>query len=86
MRTPEDIVSHQQIVKVHGYANFGPRAPRDVVNEALLKVACGFSNGATANQILFDHGLIHLYNFNTGTLTTAKGRKYLWAVYGRDLP
>ncbi len=83
MRTPEEIVPSQQIIKVHGNANFGPnRAMRDVVNEALLKVACRFANGSTATMILRDHGLIVMNRRTGAEQLTEKGRKYLWSVYG----
>lgn len=88
MKTPEEIIPSQQIIKVHGFANFGPdRAMRDVVNEAVLKIACGFSNGSTATAIIREHGLITPYTREPYMdHLTKKGREYLWSVYGRGLP
>ena len=86
MRQPEDIISTQQILKVHGNANFGPRADRDVVNEAVLKIACGYSNGSTANTILVEHGLITKRPMSYRGKLTVKGQRYLWAVYGKEIP
>ncbi|PCJ24115.1 MAG: hypothetical protein COA96_10240 [SAR86 cluster bacterium] len=78
---PQEIITDSQIETVHAYADFGSMGKRMVVNESLLKLACGFHNGSTAQHILADHGLIfERYGKRSHTLT-AKGRKYLWAVY-----
>lgn len=77
--TPESIISNRKILNTH-IGDFGPRDKRSVVNEALLKIACGYHIGSTAKKILIKHQLIH-YNYNTLTI---KGRNYLWSVFGVD--
>lgn len=75
--TPESIISNQEILNIH-VGDFGPRDKRSVVNEALLKIACGYQIGSTAKEILIKHELIA---FNS---LTVKGRTYLWSVFGVD--
>lgn len=55
----EAIISDEEIVRVHGHANFGPTmTPRDVVNEGVRKYAVGYTSGYTQLTILLEHGLI----------------------------
>jgi hypothetical protein len=87
MNLAQQIISEAQIFQVHGNANFGPRNYRDIVNEAVLKVACGYSNGSTANAIIIEHGLVTFKpRCREAVSLTDKGRRYLWAVYGQGLP
>ena len=73
----EDIISDEEIEKIHANANFGPMNKRDVVNLAVLKCASGYYQGYTSNQIAKEHGLItEEYEL------TAKGRAYLWEAFG----
>ena len=55
---------------------------REVVNQALLKCACGYHNGYTAQTIITEHGLINDTKKRGQGALTARGRAYLWAVYG----
>lgn len=75
--SPTDILPDRDIKLVIGRADFGSRSVRSVINEAVLKIACGYRNGSTATEILFKLDLM-LYN----TLT-ARGRKLLWALHGK---
>ncbi len=54
-----EIISDDEILRVHGHANFGSdMTPRDVVNEGVLKYAFGYCSGHTQLCILMEHGLI----------------------------
>lgn len=77
VETPETLIPNREILNIH-IGDFGPRDKRSVVNEALLKIACGYAIGSTAKEILIKHELI---SFNS---LSAKGRKYLWLVFGVD--
>lgn len=74
---PEEVISDAEIERVHANADFGNMKKRDVVNLALLKMACGYSNGHTSDQIIREHGLV----IKKRTLSK-KGRQYLWAAFG----
>lgn len=76
------IIPDSEIDRVHANANFGSMSKRTVVDQALLKTACGYSNGHTANQILAEHGLISEPKRRGLRNLTSKGRKYLWFAYG----
>ena len=52
MRNPEEIITDAEIIRVHGYANFGDMTPREVVNEGVKKYAVGFTSGHTQMCIL----------------------------------
>ena len=75
--TPEEIITDEEISRVHGFANFGNMSERDVVNFGVLKCACGYYQGSTSRAIITEHRLI-----NKKYLITQKGREYLWAVFG----
>lgn len=75
---PSDIVSDEEVERVHGNANFGSMPKRDVLNYGTLKTACGFYHGSTSTAICVEHGLI---TEKTHKLTR-KGKAYLWSVFG----
>ena len=78
---PSDIISDEEIERVHGGANFGPQTtPREVVNNGVLKCAFGYHQGNTARHILYHHGLIK-ERYGEGYTLTAKGRDYLVAAW-----
>lgn len=71
--TAQEIVTDDEIERVHGYANFGTMDKRTVVNQGVLKCASGFYQGSTSLAIITAHGLVNKqYNL------TAKGKAYLW--------
>lgn len=72
-----EIISDQEIEKIHGRANFGEGfSKRDVVRLGVLKCASGYYQGHTSKTICMEHGLID------GDYTlTVKGREYLWAAF-----
>jgi hypothetical protein len=77
--TPSEIITDEEIERVHANANFGDRSKRAVVNESLLKCACGYHIGSTARRIVAGHGLTK----DPCHTITQRGRQYLWAVYGK---
>lgn len=89
MKHPEEIISDEEVAKVHGYANFGSMTPREVVDDGVRQYAVGFTGGATQVAILREHGLITKpkgrgYNADL----TQKGKRYARAIWNAraDLP
>ncbi len=72
-----EIISDSEIDKVHGHANFGGMTKREVVALGVLKVASGYHQGGTSEQIILEHGLI-----TSDYKLTDKGRRYLWEAFG----
>lgn len=75
----KSIITTAEIERVHGNARFGNMDKREVVNQGLLKHACGFYQGHTSLQIITDHGLVNGKK-RRGKLTR-KGEAYLWAAF-----
>lgn len=73
----EEIISDEEVERVHANANFGGMSKRDVVNFGVLKCASGYHQGSTSESIIREHGLI-----NKEYELTAKGRTYLWEAFG----
>lgn len=71
-----EIITDEEIERVHGNANFGGMEKRTVVDQGILKCACGYYQGRTSGQIIKEHGLI-----NDKYQLTEKGKAYLWAVF-----
>ena len=87
MTAPEDIISDEEITRVHGYANFGSMSPREVVNDGVHKYAIGFTGGHTQLCILMEHRLITKpkpgkYSANL----TQKGKRYARAIWNTRTP
>lgn len=80
--TLAEIISDDEIIRVHGHANFGPTmTPRGAVNDGVRKYAVGYSSGHTQLCILLEHGLITKprpgrYDANL----TKKGKRYARAL------
>ena len=53
----EIMITKEEIDSVWGNANFGDGDRLDIIKLATLKRACGYCNGFTATQILFNLGL-----------------------------
>ncbi len=81
---PYEIIPDAEIFRVHANANFGEISKRDVVAQALLKCACGYSSGHTAQMIFAEHGLTISSRRKGVSALTQRGRKYLWATYGTE--
>lgn len=76
----QEIITDEEIEKVHAHSNFGDMKKRDVVNYGVLKCACGYYQGHTSNTIIKEHGLV-----DSKYKITDKGRVYLWAAFGDNL-
>lgn len=82
--TPEQIISDDEIERVHAYANFGEQKKRDVVDSTLLQCACGYHVGHTAETIIKEHGLIDISPKYRRISVTKLGKKYLYSTYRRE--
>jgi len=72
----EEIITDQAIEIVWGNANFGDTPKRDVIGNAVLKCASGYSTGNTAKSIVVELGLV------TGDWKLTKlGKEYLYAAH-----
>lgn len=73
-----EIISDDEIARIHGHANFGPTmTPRDVVNDGVRKTAVGYHCGHTQFCILREHGLITKpRGMSYDVALTKKGKKY----------
>lgn len=72
----KEIISDEEIERVHANANFGGMDKRTVVDQGVLKCASGYHQGYTSTEILKEHGLI-----TDKYKLTKKGQKYLWAAF-----
>ena len=82
MRNPEEIITDAEIIRVHGYANFGDMTPREVVNEGVKRYAVGFTSGHTQMCILREHGLIRKPKPGSySAVLTAKGKAYARSIW-----
>jgi hypothetical protein len=86
VKTPNEIISDDEIDRVHGHANFGSMSKRDVVNEGVLHCAFGYEGGHTQMMILLEHGLVRRSRGRRfSTSLTNKGKAYLRAAWGQHL-
>jgi hypothetical protein len=76
----KEIISDEEIERVHANANFGGMSKRQVVDQGILKCASGYHQGSTSTAILREHGLI-----NKEYGLTPKGRTYLWAAFSSNI-
>ena len=82
MKKTEDLITDKAIEIAFGNANFGSNyTKREIINNNLLKCACGYALGRTARYILEELGLV---NSKLYTLTSI-GNEYLWAAYSGGL-
>lgn len=80
MNDYKEIITDDEIEKVHANANFGGMDKRDVVNQGILKCASGYYQGSTSTRIIMEHGLI-----DDQYKLTLKGRLYLWTVFSTKI-
>lgn len=78
MKRPNEIISDEEVKRVHGHANFGTMTPREVLADGVWKYSMGYSGGHTQLCILLEHKLITKpkpgsYKANL----TVKGKAYL---------
>ena len=83
--TAQELITDAEIERVHANASFGDIPKREVVDQALLKCACGYHNGATAQQIIIEHGLVKKGRVRGASALTDFGRKYLHAAFGKNI-
>lgn len=80
--TPQDIISDEEIARVHAHANFGAMSPREVVNEGVRKTAVGYHCGSTQLHILLEHGLATKPRPGSSDVSlTKKGKAYARSIY-----
>lgn len=80
--TPEQIISDEDVARVHGFANFGTMSPRAVLAEGVLKYAMGYTCGSTMEAILREHRLITKpRRMNDPPRLTQLGQRYLRAAW-----
>lgn len=82
MQTTSEVISDEEIERVHANANFGIMTKRDVVDDGVLKYAFGYSTGHTQMTILREHGLLRALRPGSYRADlSAKGKKYLRAMF-----
>lgn len=79
-----ELLSEEDVIKVHAYANFGHQSPRNVVDEGVLKTALGYHHGSTARAILLEHGLMRETGDRARPGLTAAGARYLNVLFPRQ--
>lgn len=78
MTEEQELISDEEIERVHGRANFGEGiSKRDVVRLGVLKCAADYHQGHTSKTICIEHGLITEKTYKL----TKKGKRYLWAAW-----
>jgi hypothetical protein len=88
LQTPEEIITDEEIERVHGNANFGSMSKRRVVDVGVWKYAIGYTCGHTQCEILRDHGLItgaRNGRHRAKASLTEKGKSYARALYNADV-
>lgn len=84
-QTTSDIISNEEIERVHAHANFGSMSKRRVVDDGIIKAAYGYGTGHTQQQILLEHGLIEKPKPSSHRMVlTQKGYEYLRLVLPYD--
>lgn len=79
MRSVDQIIDDDKIIRVHANSNFGSTSPRDVVNDGVVKCAVGYGCGSTQIKILQEHGLVYKTRSYSPGLTK-KGKEYARAL------
>lgn len=77
-----DIITDKAIDLIWGNADFGDKLnenKRKVVDNALLKIACGYSNGYTAQCIIQELGLVKV-----DKQLTKIGKEYMYEAFVKD--
>ena len=82
MTTTSEIISDEEIERVHAYANFGDMLKRDVVDDGVLQFVFGYDTGHTQMTILREHGLLRASKPRSYRADlSAKGKDYLRAMF-----
>jgi len=84
-KSAEQIITDAEVTRVHGNANFGSQAPRQVLADGVWKYSMGYSGGHTQLTILLEHGLIRKPKPGSYRSTlTKRGEAYLRATCPRS--
>ena len=82
-KSTREIITDEEVIRVHGNANFGGQPPRDVVDETVIKFALGYHSGSTAMSIVIEHGLATApRKTHQRPNLTKKGWEYMRAMFG----
>ena len=82
MPTTSEIISDEEIERVHANANFGDMSKRDVVDDGVLQYVFGYDTGHTQMTILREHGLLRASRLRSYRADlSAKGKDYLRAMF-----
>jgi hypothetical protein len=82
MTEAHDIITDEELARVHANAKFGSMTPREVVNDGVQRYAIGYQGGSTQVAILRGHGLISKpKNCGYKANLTEKGKRYARAIY-----
>lgn len=85
MTSLSEIITDEEIARVHGFAHFGATTPREVVNEGVRKSAVGHHCGSTQLAILREHGLVTKPRPGSSDVSlTKKGKRYARAMGRND--
>ena len=71
-----EIITDKQIERSWGYASFGAVSKRDIIKYTLLKFACGYHSGHTAEVIVNELRLL-----TKKRKLTKKGCEYLYEAF-----
>lgn len=82
MKVTSEIISDEEIDRVHANANFGDMSNRDVVDDGVLQYVFGYDTGYTQMTILREHGLLRASRPRSYRADlSAKGKEYLRAMF-----
>lgn len=76
----QQIVPDELVKEAFEGTNFGGTAHREIMSQGLLKSACGFAEGFTAERILVELGLLKI-GANQKRILTRSGKDYLFEAF-----
>jgi hypothetical protein len=78
----DKIIPEADVIRIHGYANFGAMTPREVIADGVLKYAYGYQSGHTQLMILLEHRLVRKPKPGSYRSTlTKRGQAYFRAAW-----
>jgi len=72
----EQIISDEDVARVHGSADFGDMTARRVVDQGVSNVALGYHCGSVMQSILIEHGLAWPRSGESPKHLKPKGQRY----------
>lgn len=75
----EVMITDSEIKRYFEHSNFGDRNHRELLEKAILEIACGFRTGYTLSCIMVNLGLLTKKSKNINR----RGKYYLWTVYSK---